>query len=349
MVKQKIYETIVDNLPIGFTVVDENGITVDFNRAAETITGFAKEDVIGKPHNEIFHRQPTKEECPLLKYALSQKTPLTAREKHFVKKSGELITLLVSVSPIFDTDGKFIGGIEIFRDMSEIRRLQREMKNILSMFAHDMKNSIATSMGFISRLLSGKQDNYMESLKIIQHELKIVEVLIMDFLEFSKLEAREYKPEYEDIDIYELLLKQVESAALNANEKNITVVLEPWETEIKTVKADKVMINRVISNLLDNAIKYTHPGGKITITLRDNEESIIFQVQDTGVGISPEHMPYIFDPFYRIKRDHKGSGLGLSIAKEIVEAHGGRIWAESILDKGSTFSFTIPILNQYKV
>jgi PAS domain S-box-containing protein len=342
MVKQKIYETIVDNLPIGFTVVDENGITIDFNRAAETITGFAKEDVIGKHHNEIFHRQPVKEECPLFKYALSQKKPLTAREKHFVKNTGELITLLVSVSPMFDSDGKFIGGIEIFRDMSDIRKLQREMKNILAMFAHDMENSIATSIGFTSRLLSGKQDNYIEYLNIILHELKTVEVLIMDFLEFSKIEAREYKPECEDTDIYNLLLKQVEVASLNANEKNIAVVLNPTETEIKTVKADKVMINRVISNLLDNAVKYTNPGGKITITLSDKEGDILIQVQDTGIGISPEHMPYIFDPFYRIKRDHKGSGLGLSIATEIVESHGGRIWAESVLGKGSTFSFTIP-------
>lgn len=346
MVKQKIYETIVENLPIGFTVVDENGITIDFNRAAETITGFSKEDVIGKPHNNIFHPQPTQEECPLFKYALTEKTPLTAKEKHFVKKSGEIITLLVSVAPIFDFEGKFIGGIEIFRDMSEIRKLQREMKNILSMFAHDMKNSIATSIGFTSRLLSGKQDNYQECLTIILHELKIVELLILDFLEFAKIEAREYKPKFEDINIYELISKQVEIISLSAMEKNITVILECKNAETQTVKADGIMINRVISNLLDNAVKYTNIGGRITIRLsNEREEFMLIQIEDTGIGIAPEHMPYVFDPFYRIKRDHKGSGLGLSIAKGIVEAHGGRIWVESVLGKGSVFSFTIPAHN----
>lgn len=342
MVKQKIYETIVANLPIGFTVVDENGITLDFNRAAETITGFTKEEVVGKPHNAIFHRSAVNEECPLFEHALLQKETLTAKEKHFVKKTGELITLLVSVSPIFDSEGKFIGGIEIFRDMSEIRKLQMEMKNILAMFAHDMKNSITTSIGFTSRLLSGKQDNYLEYLKIIMDELKIVEALIMDFLEYSKIEAREYKPHIEDINLHELVSRQVEIAALRCNEKNISITFEYDANILYTVKADKTMISRVISNLLDNALKYTETGGKITIRLIDKEEFILVQVKDTGCGISNEHMPYIFDPFYRVKRDHKGSGLGLSIAREIVTVHGGRIWAESALGKGSTFSFTIP-------
>lgn len=345
MVKQKIYKTIVDNLPIGFTVVDENGITVDFNKAAEVITGYAKEDIIGKPHDVIFHPNLSNEECPLLKYAFSEKEPATAREKHFIKKNGQLITLLVSVSPIFDSQGKFIGGIEIFRDMSEIRKLQREMKNILAMFAHDMKNSIATSIGFTSRLLSGKQENYFEYLRIVSDELKTVEALIVDFLEYSRLETKECKLQREDFDLLDLLAKQVESAVLNANEKNISLNFECRETNLKTiVNADKIMISRVISNILNNAIKYTASGGKITVRLSDKEEFLLVQVEDTGVGISSEHMPYIFDPFYRIDRDHKGSGLGLSIAKEIVEAHGGRIWAESLLNKGSTFSFAIPKL-----
>ncbi|MCL4536018.1 MAG: HAMP domain-containing histidine kinase, partial [Nitrospirae bacterium] len=106
--------------------------------------------------------------------------------------------------------------------------------------------------------------------------------------------------------------------------------------------ADAMLIGRVITNLLDNAIKYTNPGGAVTISLIDGDGDVIVRLKDTGIGISEDHLPYIFDAFYRGKRDLKGSGLGLSIAKTIVEAHGGRIWVESIPGKGSTFSFTLP-------
>ncbi len=342
MVKQKIYETIVKNLPIGFTTVDENGITIDFNQAAEIITGFSRDEVIGKPHHQIFHPNSGLDECPLFKYAIQQKEPIVGKEKNLFRKTGEIITVITNVAPLFDEDGKFIGGVEIFRDVSEIKKLERERTNILSMFAHDMKNPIATSIGFASRILSGKQENYEEYLKIILDELKTVEVLIMDFLEFSKLEAKEYKPEFEYIDLYSKLSKHAESAAIKAKENDISVLFEPDGTDFPPIKADSMMINRVILNLLDNAIKYTNPGGKITVRLSNTDEGALVQIKDTGIGIPEDKLPFIFDAFYRIVRDYKGSGLGLSIAKEIIEAHGGRIWVESVYGKGSVFSFILP-------
>lgn len=102
------------------------------------------------------------------------------------------------------------------------------------------------------------------------------------------------------------------------------------------------MISRVIRNLLDNAIKYTDSGGTVTVKVTARGDEILVSVKDTGVGIPEDHLPHIFDAFYRVRRDAKGSGLGLSIAKTIIEAHGGRIWAESIPAKGSVFSFTLP-------
>lgn len=342
MIKQKIYETIVNNLPIGFTTVDEYGITIDFNQAAEVITGFSREDAIGKPHHEIFHPRLGREACPLFRHALMQKEPATAKEKTFIKKTGEVITLLVSVAPLYDSDGKFIGGVEIFRDVTEIKRFERERQNILAMFAHDMKNSITTSIGFTSRMLSGKLDNQGEYLKIILDELKTVETLISDFLEFSRLEAKEYKPVIKEVDLRKIISKQIENVALKAIEKNITVLFETEKAEIQLIYADEPMIKRVISNLLDNALKYTASGGKITVRLSNIDDGVLVQVQDTGIGIPEEKLIYIFDAFYRVTRDHGGSGLGLSIAREIIEAHGGKIWAESSYGKGSVFSFTLP-------
>jgi len=102
------------------------------------------------------------------------------------------------------------------------------------------------------------------------------------------------------------------------------------------------MIERVITNLLDNAVKYSPHGTMVSVKLNDWSLEVQVQVIDTGIGISEEHLPYIFDAFYRVSRDSEGSGLGLSIAKAIIEAHGGKIWVKSSPGKGSTFNFTLP-------
>ncbi|MCX7913469.1 MAG: PAS domain-containing sensor histidine kinase [Thermodesulfovibrionales bacterium] len=349
MIKQKIYETIVKNLPIGFTTVDEEGITIDFNEAAEVITGFKKEEVIGKSHVSIFHQKTGVEGCPLFRHALISKEPVTAKEKKFVKKSGEVITLLVSVAPLYDSEGKFIGGVEIFRDITDIKRIERERKNILAMFAHDIKNSITTSLGFTSRILSGKSPDLKEDLKIIIDELKTVEHLISEFLEFSKLESKETIPNLEEIDLYQMILKEVDSIAIEAGKKNINISFVTDEHPPVFIKADETMIKRVLINLLDNAVKYNIIGGKITVRLIRTDQEVLVQIEDTGIGIPEDKQHMIFDAFYRATHTHKGSGLGLSIAKQIIELHGGRIWAESVYKKGSTFSFTLPINSKKEI
>jgi signal transduction histidine kinase len=129
---------------------------------------------------------------------------------------------------------------------------------------------------------------------------------------------------------------------VEADTKNITILFELPENMLPVITADAAMINRVLRNIISNAIKYTDREGTITIRLSDNDEAVLVQIIDTGVGIPENHLSYIFDAFYRVSRDSKGSGLGLAISKTIIEAHGGRIWAESSPGKGSIFSFTLP-------
>lgn len=345
MEKQQIYDIIIDNLPVGFSIVDKDGIIIDFNNTAEKITGYTKKGVIGKSHLKMLHGTDDKDACPLFKHALQKHEQLIATEATIMKKNGDFIAVSVTTSPLFDSNGNFIGGIELFRDMTELKRLERERKNILSMFVHDMKNPVIAAGGFISRLLSGKagplsetQKNYLE---LVKEELEGLQGLITDFLEFSRFEATECKPVLGPFNMEASMRKHIEIAKVEAEKKNIAINFETCEAEAVT-NADAMLISRVITNLLDNAIKYTNPGGAVTVRLDERSEDILVQVTDTGIGIPEEHLPYIFDAFYRGKRDLKGSGLGLSIAKTIVEAHGGRIWVESIPGKGSTFSFTLP-------
>jgi two-component system CheB/CheR fusion protein len=231
-------------------------------------------------------------------------------------------------------------------DITGLRKLERERRNILSMFAHDMKNPLLTSEGFLSRIISGKAgaltEKQQDYLEIICDELHRVSQLISDFLDFSKFEAKEYTPVLAPFNAHTEIQKNIKTEEMAAEKKKITISLELPDTAIPMVNADAAMINRVIRNLLDNAIKYTDSGGAVTVKVTESDNEILVAFENTGTGIPEKHLPYIFDAFYRVGRDARGSGLGLSIAKTIVEAHGGRIWVESRPAKGSIFRFTLP-------
>ncbi len=226
------------------------------------------------------------------------------------------------------------------------RRLERERKDMLSMFAHDMKNPLIIIGGFQARLISGKagpltekQLNYME---LMRDELQRFERYMTDFLELSKLESEGYKPAAAVFNMAAALKMRVEMERIRAEKKNINIKFDIPEDTAVMVSADAGQTDRVIANLLDNAIKYTEPGGTVIIKLMDRDKDVLVQVMDTGTGIHEEHIAHIFDVFYRVNRDSKGSGLGLSIVKKIVESNGGKTWVESVYGKGSTFSFTLP-------
>ena len=236
--------------------------------------------------------------------------------------------------------------LRIAKAEEESRRLERERKDMLSMFAHDMKNPLITVGGFLSRLISGKagplnekQANYVE---LMSDELKRLERYIRDFLELSRLESGGYEPVPAPFNMAAALKMRIEMARIEADKKDINIQFDIPEDTAVMVSADAVQIDRVIANLMDNAIKYTGSGGTITVKLLDRDTDVLVQVADTGIGIQEEHIPHLFNAFYRVGRDAKGSGLGLSIAKRTVEANGGKIWVESVNERGSTFSFTLP-------
>jgi two-component system phosphate regulon sensor histidine kinase PhoR len=182
----------------------------------------------------------------------------------------------------------------------------------------------------------------MNYLMIMKNELSKVEELISDFLEFSRFEATQYRPLKSAFNLEEALNSQLERIKPEADKKDIRLSFEYPENFIPVVSVDGKMIERVIANLFDNAIKYSPSKSSVKVKLADWNLEVLIQVADTGIGISEEYLPYVFDAFYRIRRDSEGSGLGLSIAKAIIEAHGGKIWVKSAPGKGSTFSFTLP-------
>lgn len=335
--------TVIEIFPLPCIRVDEQGIIAGINNAAEKLIGLSKKAVKGKSHFEILHGAQAKEACPL--FACSNKGGQAFEVESSLRKAdGEIITISSIGSPLYD-GGKFIGGFEFFRDVSALKKLERERKSFLSMIAHDMKHPVIATLGFLSRLLEEKGGDLTESqktyLEIIRDEQNKLERLINDFVELSKLEICESKPAYGPFSMEKAIYEKIRAERAESDKKHIEISFEHPNT-LPIINADTAMINRVITNLLDNALKYTNPGGTITVNLMDREEDILVQISDTGIGIPEEHLPRIFDAFYRVNTDSSGSGLGLSIVKKIVEAHGGKIWVESSPGKGSTFSFTLP-------
>ncbi len=346
MDREKIHDIIINNLPHGFSLVDRDGVIMEFNRAAEQITGYSKNEIIGRSHLDIFHGSSDKAKCPLMQFAFHSRKGADSLESTLKRKTGETLTISVTVFPIYDANGSFMGGVELFRDVSARKKTEREHKNMLSMFAHDMKNPVVIALGALSRLMSNKagevSEKQREYCQIIEEELMKLQELITDFLQFSRFEAKEYVPACTQFRICDELSAHIECVRVEADKKNIRISLAPCGL-IPEVTADRTMISRVISNLIDNAIKYNNPGGSIDIATSVKNDRLVVSFKDTGVGISGEHLPFIFDAFYRASKDSKGTGLGLFIAKTIVEAHGGSIRAESTPSQGSTFTFTLPL------
>jgi signal transduction histidine kinase len=252
--------------------------------------------------------------------------------------------------PLWNLATKLAIFLTVVYILLRLVRSEEERKNILSMFAHDMKNPVIVTRGFLSRMLSGKagpvSERQIDYMTVMNDELRRLEGLIMNFLQFSRFGTKEYKPVPVPFDIASTLKKHIDAAKGEADKKGIALFSEINGDMTSVVNADAVQVERVIANLLDNAIKYTGKGGKVSIVLSNRERDILVQIADTGVGIPEECISRIFDAFYRITRDSKGSGLGLSIARKIIEANGGRIWVESESGKGSTFSFTLPRCNE---
>ena len=168
--------------------------------------------------------------------------------------------------------------------------------------------------------------------------------MVSELLELSRIESGQVPLKLKSVSPKKLLVKAKERLGAQAERKGITIVLD-YQKKLPRILADKPRLGQVFVNLLHNAIKFTPEGGEVILSAHQENESILFSVKDTGVGIPASDLQRIFERFYKTDpaRSDKGTGLGLAIARHLVEAHGGQIWAESTPGKGSSFFFSIPI------
>ena len=261
----------------------------------------------------------------------------------------------VQSQPVTGPDGKIIADengtpvayVTVLRDVTRDREIERMREDFISMLTHDLKNPLGIILGSSTLVLDGKVGLLNKKQhKLLSNVVKgcgLMERLIEDFLTLSKLEAGQLKLDFEEVDINRLLQSTLQLLNPQFAEKQLNV---SYSTECKTVRvlADPFHLERVVSNLLVNAIKYNQEGSRIDVSAIKEGDKIRVDVADTGKGIAAEELPFVFDKFRRAcsVESMKGTGLGLAIARELISAMGGEIWAESELGKGSVFSFRLP-------
>jgi len=228
--------------------------------------------------------------------------------------------------------------------ISDRARATRTREEFLAVVSHDMKSplhAIRLSVGLLLR--KAPPDDLRGYIGVIDRSSQRMDRLVRDLLDVRAIEAGRLRVEPRPHDAIELVAEAVQGAQASAAEKS-QVLRAETRTDGVRVLCDRERILQVLSNLIDNAIKFTPKRGAVVVRAGRVGDAVLFWVTDTGAGVGQEQLPHIFDRYWQARAAaRQGSGLGLFIAKRIVEAHGGRIWAESVLGSGSTFHFTVPV------
>ena len=327
---------------------------VTFNASAERLTGYSASFAIGKPIDKIISVFDQDIEllpiyyCPVntsgFEGVVFSKTDLKLMG-HNGKQS--FVNLIASQIK----EGKHInlGCILTLHDVTKEKQLEEMKLDFVSMAAHELRTPLTSIRGYLSVFLEENKDKFTVTQNMFLHRISVAAQQLMalteNLLSVSRIERGMLTVSMQPIDWIYNVREVVNEFVDRARDKKIDLIfIEPKET-ISFVKADKLRINEVLSNLLSNAISYTHENGKIFVLTEQQGKEVVTHIKDTGEGIPGNALPHLFTKFFRVTsrltQGSKGTGLGLYISKSIVETHGGRIWVESEANKGSTFSFSL--------
>ncbi len=334
-----------------------DGIIISWNNGAEQVYGYSSEEVQGK-NVSILEPNNRKGEIKQLIEKTKHSEKVQRYETLRLKKDGTVINASVTLSPVYDASGKFVAVSCISRDISESKKAEEILKSKLEELArsnaeleqfayvssHDLQEPLRMISSYLQLLQRRYEGNIDEKAdKYIHFAVDgafRMQNLINDLLEFSRVTTRAGEPEPTDS---EFVLNQVLSnLELYIRENKATISHDP----LPDVMADSTQLAQVFQNLIANGIKFhSEEAPKIRISAEKKEKEWVFSVQDNGIGIDPQYSEKIFEVFKRLhnKEAYPGTGIGLAVCKKIVERHGGHIWVESELGKGSTFYFTLPI------
>ena len=326
----------VDGLQEGFVSVNSTGKVTYFNQAIRTlfhVTGDIGEDRLALiPDSAVWKAfdSAIKDNAPSIREMSAQNRLIRA-----------------TINPVSDEEGSTVGAVGLFTDITESERLERTRRDYVANVSHELRTPLTAMRGLIEPLRDGmvqSQETRMRYYDILLRETLRLSRLIDDLMELSRLQSGQLSLTTHEVDLGAMVADLADKYAYNAKAKNQSFRLLCEPEACPRVMTNEDRAEQVLVILLDNAMKYTPEGGEISLDVLVQPDHVVISVSDTGIGISEDDLPYVFDRFYKADKSHSGangSGLGLSIAKEILTSLGETITVKSELGRGTTFSFTL--------
>jgi two-component system phosphate regulon sensor histidine kinase PhoR len=339
--REELLQTF-ESLTSGIILVSAEGRLSQANASARAIFGMPM-DAIGKSAKDVIHNEEFHDLVQAGREGEGQKRELTLHV-HNAERVYE-----VQAAGVRSEDGKDLGLVVILTDITEMKNIDKMKSSFVAMASHELRTPLTAIKGFVSTLLIDDDfspEERREFHMIIDHECDRLKRLIDDLLNTARIEAGEsLKPNYSSVDINALLDKVVR-VQQQASHKH-TVKLKIHNPMPERIVADEDKLDQIFTNLLNNAIKYSPDGGEVTVHATNEGDTLLFGVQDQGIGIPKDHLAKVFDKFHRVNNEDNrkiyGTGLGLYLVHHLVhQVHLGKIWADSEVGKGSTFLFRIP-------
>jgi PAS domain S-box-containing protein len=355
--EQQQLSAILEHSADGVMILDAGRVIRRFNRALTRMSGWSTESASGQPHDVVVvlkHIEQGERLDTAIQHGWPHATNGYESSEHLYvegdwqRPDGSELGVGITYAPLFDEHGMLKNVIVNVRDITHFRQAQEAKSAFISIVSHELKTPVALIKGYAGTLRRNDahwdQATVQQSLAVIEDEADRLSELIENLLAASKLQADGLRLTHiGDVDLYRLAERAVERFQTQSTLHTLTVDFPP---DFPTIHGDEVRLRQVLDNLLSNAIKYSPRGGNISVHGVYDDQSVSVSISDQGVGLPQDEQDRIFERFYRVEstlsRSTQGTGLGLYLARAIVEAHGGTIGVQSEPGKGSTFTFSLP-------
>lgn len=361
--EEKKMTAIVNSIAEGLILVDSSNRVIHINPAAERLLNLSIDNIDKNiaeiiQNDELIHifeenQRQISLNKPAEQITLEQKETNFTSEVTLVQHDEKRVLRIIA-SPFLDEHGLTLGTVYLFDDITREKEIDQMKSDFISLVSHELRTPLTSIIGFVSFILDGKagaiNNRQRNSLVRVQRQSKRLAALINDLLDISRIESGRIQIKQEPISILEIVAQRIEEIRPQADEKSIQLDLTTPES-VPQMFGDEARLGQVFTNLIGNAIKFTPNNGEVNVKIQVGGNLLHVEVIDTGPGIPAEERQKVFDKFYQLSdistRQQGGSGLGLSIAKSIVEAHGGTLWIDDgNQGKGSNFQFVLPLVKK---
>jgi PAS domain S-box-containing protein len=346
--REEQFRDLYEEAPDAYLSCGADGIIKRANRSAAELLGYSREELVGRPVVDLYADTPSGKavaEGVFRRFLAGEE--VRDQELEVRRADGTTVWVNLSVRPMRDKEGRVVASRSIMVDITEHRKLDQLKDDFIGLVSHELRSPMTVITGAINTALTEAErlspEETRQLLKDAAAESETLSNLLTNLLELSRAQAQRLVLYSEAIDVKKIIGEALDKIKRQYSTHKFVIKLP---RRLPPVQADPLRLERILYNLLENAVKYSPSGGEVRVSAKSQGEHLVFGVSDQGIGISPADQSKLFAPFQRLEKRPsgvRGVGLGLLVCRRLVEAHGGHIWVESEPGHGSTFFFTMPL------